>query len=50
MAIIINSEKGVFNLPNDFKVEIEITSPIYNEKGVELLALLFREQSTIYPW
>lgn len=38
MAVTIQTEKGVFNLPGDFSVEIETTSPIYTDKGSQTIA------------
>ena len=33
MSLIIANTKGTFDLPTDFSIEIEETSPIYNERG-----------------
>lgn len=38
MALIIKTDKGVFNVPTDFSVEIETTSPIYTDKGSQSIA------------
>lgn len=38
MALTIQTEKGVFDLPDDFSVEIETTSPIYTDKGSQTIA------------
>lgn len=38
MALTIQTEKGVFDLPEDFSVEIETTSPIYTDKGSQTIA------------
>lgn len=38
MALTIQTEKGIFDLPRDFSVEIENTSPIYTDKGSQTIA------------
>ena len=38
MALTIQTEKGIFDLPQDFSVEIENTSPIYTDKGSQTIA------------
>ena len=38
MALIIKTDKGVFDVPTDFSVEIETTSPIYTDKGSQSIA------------
>ena len=38
MALTIQTEKGIFDLPQDFSVEIENTSPMYTDKGSQTIA------------
>lgn len=38
MSLKITSTSGTFNLPSDFSIEIEDTSPIYNERGSQSTA------------
>lgn len=38
MALTIKTDKGVFDVPTDFNVEIETTSPIYTDKGSQSIA------------
>ena len=33
MSLKIKNQLGIFDLQNDFSIEIEDTSPIYNERG-----------------
>lgn len=38
MSLKIQNTKGTFDLPNDYNIEIEDTSPIYNERGSQSAA------------
>lgn len=38
MSIKIATQSGVFDLPADYNIEIEDTSPIYNERGSQSTA------------
>ena len=38
MALTIKTDKGVFDVPTDFNVEIETTSPVYTDKGSQSIA------------
>lgn len=38
MALTIKTKKGIYDVPSDFQMEVEITSPIYTDKGSQTLA------------
>ena len=38
MALIIKTPKGIYDTPTDFEMEVEITSPIYTDKGSQTIA------------
>lgn len=38
MALTIKTQKGIYDVPSDFQMEVEITSPIYTDKGSQSLA------------
>lgn len=38
MALTIKTQKGIYDVPTDFQMEVEITSPIYTDKGSQTLA------------
>lgn len=38
MALTIKTQKGIYDVPGDFQMEVEITSPIYTDKGSQTLA------------
>lgn len=38
MSLKIQNALGTFDLPNDYNIEIEDTSPIYNERGSQTIA------------
>lgn len=38
MALTIKTQKGIYDVPSDFQMEVEITSPIYTDKGSQTLA------------
>lgn len=38
MALTVKTQKGIYDVPNDFQMEVEITSPIYSDKGSQTLA------------
>lgn len=38
MSLKIQNKKGTFDLPNDYSIEIEDTSPIYNSRGSQSAA------------
>lgn len=38
MALTIKTKKGIYDVPGDFQMEVEITSPIYTDKGSQTLA------------
>lgn len=38
MALTIKTQKGIYDVPADFQMEVEITSPIYTDKGSQTLA------------
>lgn len=38
MALIIKTDRGVYDVPTDFSTEIETTSPIYSDKGSQSIA------------
>lgn len=38
MALIIKTGKGIYDVPTDFEIELEITSPIYTDKGSQTMA------------
>lgn len=38
MALTIKTQKGIYDVPGDFQMEVEITSPIYTNKGSQTLA------------
>lgn len=38
MALKISTESGTFDLPQDFSIEVEDTSPIFNERGSQTVA------------
>lgn len=38
MSLKIKNASGTFDLPNDFNIEIEDTSPLYNERGSQSIA------------
>ena len=38
MALTIKTQKGIYDVPGDFQMEVEITSPLYSDKGSQTLA------------
>ena len=38
MSLTIKTQKGIYDVPTDFQMEVEITSPIYTDKGSQTLA------------
>lgn len=38
MALTIKTQKGIYDVPSDFQMEVEITSPIYTDKGSQTQA------------
>ena len=38
MALTIKTQKGIYDVSTDFQMEVEITSPIYTDKGSQTLA------------
>lgn len=38
MSLKVKNASGTFDLPNDFNIEIEDTSPLYNERGSQSVA------------
>lgn len=38
MALTVKTQKGIYDVPTDFQMEVEITSPIYTDKGSQTLA------------
>lgn len=38
MSLKIKSQSSIFDLPNDFNIEIENTSPLYNERGSQSIS------------
>lgn len=37
MGLIIKTSKGIYDTPIDFEMEVEITSPIYTDKGSQTI-------------
>lgn len=38
MALTIKTTKGIYDVPTDFELEVEVTSPIYTDKGSQTMA------------